>query len=244
MRNSLKKLALEYLEDRLLLNAGDLDGVFAGGKATANSSLGAAQVRALAVQADGKIIAAGQAGGNGSEFALVRWNRNGTLDPGFGSAGEVTTPLGTNGNSAARGVAIQADGKILVAGSAGPGGSQEFALARYTPSGSLDATFGDPVSAIGPQPPQPLRSGSVLTNPGGNASATSVAVTPDGKILVAGSVQPSPFSSASDFALVRYNADGTLDTTFGTGGIVTNRLGDFDAAANTILIVPVGQVSN
>src|SRR5947209_11960304 len=167
MRNSLKKLALERLEDRLLLNAGDLDVIFAGGKATANFSLGAAQVEALAVQADGKIIAAGQAGSNGAEFALARWSRNGTLDPGFGSAGEVTTPLGASGNSAARGVAIQPDGRILVAGSAGPGGSQEFALARYTPGGSLYATFGDPVSQIGPQPPQPLRSGSVLTNPGG-----------------------------------------------------------------------------
>ena len=67
----------------------------------------------------------------------------------------------------------------------------------------------------------------MLTNPGGNASATSVAVAPDGKILVAGSVQPSAFSSASDFALVRYNADGSLDTTFGTGGIVTNQTGGF-----------------
>src|SRR5438445_4125808 len=244
MRSSFGRLTLEYLEDRLLLSAGDLDVVFAGGKATANFSLGQSQVQALAVQADGKIIGAGQVGGNGSGVALARWNRNGTLDPGFGSAGEVTTPLGSSGNSAARGVAIQADGKILVAGAAGPGGSQECGLARYTPSGSLDATFGEPVSQIGPQPPQPLRSGSVLTNLGGNASATSVAVTPDGKIIVAGAVQPSPFSSASDFALVCYNVDGTLDTTFGTGGIVTTRLGDFDAAANTVLIVPVGQVSN
>src|SRR5438552_119633 len=244
MRNSLKKLALEYLEDRLLPSAGDLDVVFAGGKATANFSVGQSQVQALAVQADGKIVAAGQAGSSGSEFALARFNRNGTLDPGFGTAGEVTTLLGSSANSAARGVAIQADGKILVAGFAGPGGSQEFALARYNPNGSLDATFGDPVSPIGPQPPQPLRSGSVLTNPGGNASATSVAVTPDGKIIVAGAVQPSAFSSASDFALVRYNADGSLDTTFGTGGIVTTKLGDFDAGANTILIVPAGQVGN
>src|SRR5438552_18493108 len=145
MRNSLKKRALEYLEHRLLPSAGDLDVVFAGGKATANFSVGQSQVQALAVQADGKIVAAGQAGSSGSEFALARFNRNGTLDPGFGTAGEVTTQLGSSANSAARGVAIQADGKILVAGSAGPGGSQEFALARYNANGSLDATFGDPV---------------------------------------------------------------------------------------------------
>src|SRR5438132_8434267 len=148
MRSSFGRLTLEYLDDRLLLFACDVDVLVLGSFPTRRSSDLAAQVQALAVQADGKIIAAGQAGGNGSEFALARWNHNGTLDPRFGSAGEVTTPLGTNGNSAARGVAIQADGKILVAGSAGPGGSQEFALARYTLSGSLDATFGDPVSQI------------------------------------------------------------------------------------------------
>src|SRR5713226_7566958 len=242
MRRFLGKIALERLEDRLLLSAGDLDVVFAGGKATANFSLGAAQVEALAVQVDGRIVAAGQAGSNGADFALARFNCNGTLDASFGTAGEVASRLGTSPNSVARGLAIQADGKILVAGFAGPGGSQEFALARYNPNGSLDSTFGDPVQQPGPQPPQPLRSGSVLTNPGGNASATSVAVTPDGKIIVAGSVQPSAFSSASDFALVRYNADGSLDTTFGTGGIVTTKLGDFDAGANAVLIV--GQVSN
>src|SRR5690348_6280968 len=115
MRRSFGKLSFEYLEDRLLLSAGDLDVVFAGGKATANFSLGSAQVQALAVQADGRIVAAGQAGGSGSDFALARFNRNGTLDPGFGTAGEVTSHL-SSANSAARGVAIQADGKIVVAG--------------------------------------------------------------------------------------------------------------------------------
>src|SRR5207244_4753700 len=153
MRRFLGKIALErleVLEDRLLLSAGDLDVVFAGGKATANFSLGAAQVQALAVQADGRIVAVGQAGSSGSEFALARFNRNGTLDPSFGTAGEVTTSLGTSPNSVARGLAIQADGKILLAGFAGPGGSQEFALARYNPHGSLDSTFGDPMAQPGP----------------------------------------------------------------------------------------------
>jgi len=114
------RLFIERLEDRLLLSAGDLDVVFAGGKATANFSLGAAQVEALAVQADGRIVAAGQAGSNGADFAMARFNRNGTLDPSLGTAGEVTTSLGTSPNSVARGLAIQADGKILVAGFAGP----------------------------------------------------------------------------------------------------------------------------
>src|SRR5216684_9035248 len=87
-------MRLERLEDRLMLNAGDLDVVFAGGKATANFGLGAAQVEALAVQADGRIVAAGQAGSNGADFALARFNRNGTLDASFGTAGEVASRLG------------------------------------------------------------------------------------------------------------------------------------------------------
>src|SRR5438552_3499956 len=129
--NADAKPSLEPLEDRLMLNAGDLDVVFAGGKATANFSLGAAQAQAIAVQADSKIVAVGQAGGSSSAFALARFNLNGTLDPSFGTGGEVTTKLGPSQNGAATGVVIQPDGKILVAGSAGPGGSQEFAVARY-----------------------------------------------------------------------------------------------------------------
>jgi len=60
----------------------------------------------------------------------------------------------------------------------------------------------------------------------------------DGKIVVAGSFQPGPNSSASDFALASYTASGTLDTTFGTGGKITTKIGDFDAAANQVLVQP------
>src|SRR5947209_4374094 len=137
MRRLFGKLAFEYLEDRLLPSAGDLDVVFAGGKATANFSLGAAQVQALAVQADSKIVAVGQAGSSNSDFALARFNLNGTLDASFGAVGEVTTEFGANQNGVAKDVATQPDGKIIVAGFAGPNGSQEFALARYNPNGSL-----------------------------------------------------------------------------------------------------------
>jgi uncharacterized delta-60 repeat protein len=154
-----QKPLVERLEDRLLLDACDLDVVFAGGRATANFSLGPAQLQVLAVQADGRIVAAGQAGSSNSEFTLARFNRNGTLDASFGSGGEVITSLAAGQNSAARGIAIQPDGKIVVAGFAGVGGSQEFAVARYTSGGTLDATFGS--------------GGIVLTNAGGNASATS-----------------------------------------------------------------------
>src|SRR5437870_6569931 len=79
---------LERLEDRIVPSAGDLDVVFGGGKVTADFSLGQAQIQALAVQANGQIVAAGQAGSGNSEFALARFNLNGTLDANFGSGGE------------------------------------------------------------------------------------------------------------------------------------------------------------
>src|SRR5438132_27108 len=145
------------------------------------------------------------------------------LSRGFGNGGEVLA--GAAGlASAARGVVIQADGKILVAGSAGPAGSEQCALTRFNPDGSPDSTFGS--------------GGTTLTSFGAEASATSLALQADGKIVVAGFFQPGPNSSASDLALARYTASGMLDTTFGTGGKLTTKVSDFDAAANQVLIVP------
>jgi len=156
----------------------------------------------VAVQADGKILVAGvnsHAGDN--DFALARYNRDGSLDASFGQNGKLTTDFGSNeqGNS----VVLLSDGKILVAGSGSSGGS--FALARYTSDGSLDATFdGD---------------GKVATVFGFGNSATLQA---DGKILVAGSVY-SGQSTYYDFALARYNSDGSLDASFdGDGKVVTD----------------------
>src|SRR5438270_12138136 len=83
-------MRLEQLKDRLMLNAGNLDVVFAGGKATASFALGSAQIAALAVDGNRDIVAAGQAGGSNSDIALARFQRNGTLDTSFGTAGEVT----------------------------------------------------------------------------------------------------------------------------------------------------------
>jgi uncharacterized delta-60 repeat protein len=185
-------------------------------------------VHGLAVEPDGRILAVGQAGSPNATFALARFNRNGALDQTFSSGGEVTTGLGSSHNGVAEAVAVQADGKIVVAGFTGPGGSNQVALARYNPDGSLDLPFGN--------------GGLVVTDFGGSALANSVALTADGKILVTGAFQPSPTSSASDFALARYTANGALDTTFGTGGKITTKLGDFDAAANQLLVQADGKI--
>jgi uncharacterized delta-60 repeat protein len=126
----------------------------------------------------------------------------GDLDPSFGGDGRVTTNL-TSGFDAGRAVAIQNDGKIVVAGSAG-GSNGTFAVARYDTDGSLDASFGD--------------HGRLTTDLTRGADlARGVAVQNDGKIVVAGQTG----GTHGKFALVRYDADGTLDTTFGGDGTVT-----------------------
>jgi uncharacterized delta-60 repeat protein len=124
----------------------------------------------------------------------------GNLDATFGTSGIVTTDFSsTNDNGAA--AALQADGKIIVAGTT----ASDFALARYNTDGSLDNTFGV--------------NGKVVTSIAINGDqATSVAIQPDGKII-AGGVSYNVSSTLNDFALVRYNTDGSVDTSFGNNGI-------------------------
>src|SRR5262249_2776322 len=160
--------------------------------------------------------------------ALARYDLNGSLDTTFGSGGMVMTMVGLGNNAVAKAVAIQSDGQIVLAGFAGPSNNQEFALARYNSDGGLDASFGP--------------AGLVQTGLGGNAGGSSVALTSDGKIVLGGSVEPVASSSASDFALARYNADGSLDNSFGSAGIVTTDLGDFSAGINKVLVEPDGKV--
>jgi len=141
------------------------------------------------------------------DFALVRYNANGSLDTTFDGDGKVTTAIGTNGDYGYS-VTVQPDGKILVAGSSDTDSLADFALVRYNADGSLDTTFdGD---------------GKVTTAIGtGIDTGYSVVLQPDGKILVAGSCVGSNY----DFALVRYNADGSLDTSFSGDGKVTTAIG-------------------
>ena len=174
-------------------------------------------------QADGKILAA--MGSRWGDFGLVRYDSNGKLDTTFGDispydpsqhTGQVTTDFDNGSGDGASSMVIQSDGKILLAGSS----NNHFALARYNSNGSLDTSFdGD---------------GKVTTNFGGDqGNWNSITLQPDGKILVAGCTlnnQNMPYNSY-DFALARYNVDGSLDTTFGGGlGLVTTELGAIDQA--------------
>ena len=133
----------------------------------------------------------------------------GSLDAGFGTGGKVLTAVGS-GSDDANAVALQSDGKIVVAGYSFNGANNDFALVRYNTDGSLDTSFdGD---------------GKVITAIGTTSdAATAVAIQSDGKIVAAG-------VGGNTFALVRYNTDGSLDMSFGTGGKVTTAIGSGDIA--------------
>jgi uncharacterized delta-60 repeat protein len=192
---------------------GSLDTSLAGGRVVMNVGASDDYAYAMAVQADGKILIAGRVADNLGDFAVVRLERDGTPDATFGDGGKVTTPVGS-GSDTAYAVAVQPDGKIVVAGTAFVEGTgQDFALVRYMPDGSLDTTFG---------------AGGKVTTAFTNDSDTAYAVLvePDGKILVAGDANLGTSSTGVDFALARYDANGQLDATFGSGGKTTTPIAD------------------
>lgn len=204
---------------------GSLDSTFNGsGKVTTDIAGGSDQGYGVVIQTDGKIIVAGTgATGGGYDFAVVRYNSNGSLDTSFGGTGKVTVPVGSgvdNGYS----VALQADGKVVVAGTA-EGSPFRIGVVRLNANGTLDATFNG--------------SGKVITAIGSSASGNAVRVQEDGKIVVAGGANTT---GNGDVALVRYNSDGSLDTSFGGTGVVTTAIGTSHEFAKHLAIQPDGKI--
>ena len=170
-----------------------------------------ASAAAVAIQRDGKVVAVGRSTGR---FALARYTLRGRLDPAFGRGGKVLTDFGARSDGYANAVAIQPDGKVVVAGDVFRG-TDFFGLARYNADGTLDRSFG--------------QGGRVLTKVGAfNSHASALIVQPDGKLVVAGMAFVAP---DGDFALVRYTTDGKLDPTFGRGGVVVTDAGNAWALA-------------
>jgi len=141
-----------------------------------------------------------------SDFALVRYNPDGSLDTLFGSGGKEVSEVASAPFSSAS-IVLLVDGKLMLAGGEYTSGTTngDFVLARFNADGSLDTSFGT--------------GGAVTTDfDGGNDGSWTAAFQADGKILVGGQAS---VGSDTDFALARYNANGTLDTTFGSGGKTT-----------------------
>src|SRR5438094_2375528 len=216
---------------------GDLDPTFGtGGMMMTDLSRSTDIDNAVAVQADGKLVVVGQTykqnDYSDEDFVVTRYNTNGTLDNTFGVGGKVRTDF--PGLAAVpSSVVIQPDGKIVVAGGAFPLFTflGNFEVVRYNPNGSLDTSFGN--------------GGIVTTNFPEGSYASSVALQADGKVIAAGTVfvdfvigEPSN----TDFALARYNSDGTPDTSFGNGGQVSTDFFGMEDDAFSVLIQPDGKI--
>jgi uncharacterized delta-60 repeat protein len=215
-----------------LLGGGALDTTFgSGGSGMVALSFGAGhddEVSALVMQA-GEYVLAGESfadtNGNGN-FAAARFTSGGVLDTSFGNAGVASFDFA--GQSSAQAVAIQPDGRIIAAGGNG-GGAGSFALARYNPDGSLDPSFGS--------------FGRVTTVVGLGASANAMQLQPDGRIVTAGQYYYTNVNgNVFGFALARHNANGSLDTSFGTGGKVTTSFGPFEDMATGLALQADGKI--
>ena len=199
--------------------SGKLDTGFDGdGKVVTNLSDQSFEfTRGMALQADGKVVLVGTTDdGDNRNFAAVRFNADGSIDTTFGTNGRVVIDFGGMGNlgreDMANAVAIQDDGKIVIGGSTrSVTGNPIYAAVRLNPDGSFDTTFdADGKVAID------------LIDPGSANEVIAVLIQPDGKIVLVGE-GPSATGAANDedFAAVRLNPDGSLDTAFGTGGKVS-----------------------
>ena len=208
------------------LTPGDLDPGF-GTAGVALADFENESNSAMAVQADGKIVCVGSAstGGLDDNVAVTRFNADGTLDTGFGAAGLVETDLGSAWDHG-RAVAIQSDGKIVVAAMTLTT-SSDIAVVRYLTNGDLDPSFGT--------------GGMVITDISGATSEepSSIAIQSDGKIVVGGWITPTTYW---DFGVLRYTTSGELDVSFGADGVVTTDMNGGHERITSLAIQSDGKI--
>ncbi len=205
---------------------GDLDLTFGGtGKVTTDIGGSDDSGSGVVVQSDGKIILAGTStNGSSSYFTVVRYKIDGSLDTSFNGIGKVATSI-SNGDNYARSVALQSDGKIVVAGSSGVTSNPDFAVLRYNTNGTLDTTFNG--------------TGTVTTEfIGADDHANSVVIQSNGKIVLAGNSN----GNNTRFALARYNANGSLDTSFNGTGKVTTAIGIYSDSIQSATLQSDGKI--
>jgi uncharacterized delta-60 repeat protein/LPXTG-motif cell wall-anchored protein len=192
---------------------GTLDTAFDGdGKVTTDIGTNTDDYgKSVGIQADGKIVVAGESNSGGvPDFAVVRYNPDGTLDTAFDGDGKVTTDIGTNSFDSGNAVAVLADGKIIVAGYSLAGGTNDFAVVRYNSDGSLDTSFGT--------------AGKTITDIDSSSDdyGNAVVVQPSGKIVVAGT---SGSGGLYKIAVARYSGTPvTAPTTTTTVAVTTTTI--------------------
>lgn len=226
------------MRNAVVVNPGDLDPTFGvGGKVITQVGVvnGEDFGNAMALQNDGKIVVAGNSTNRdtGTDYAIARYNADGSIDASFGSGGKVFTSIGINqiNSEWITDIAIQSDGKIVAVGTTSD--FNAFVTVRYNSDGSLDNGFGD--------------GGKTLTSPTNSyCTATSVALQSDGSIVVAGYASVNSVTSVSnDFALVRYGRNGNLDASFGTSGIVITHMSagkNIESRINSLVIQADGKI--
>lgn len=190
-------------------NAADFDSSFGeGGYTLSQAGTANAEAYGMAIQPDGKVLVSGHVRHNNlNVFGMLRYNTNGTIDTSFGDNGLAATPIAQGGFS--KDVLLLDDGKIIQAGHVFSGGSYHAAVVCYLPSGELDTSFGT--------------NGIAHANPMNNCE--SVDIQSNGKIILGGFIN-------DNFGLCRMNADGSVDTGFGTNGYVMTLINDLYGVAS------------
>jgi uncharacterized delta-60 repeat protein len=214
------------------VDASQLDATFgSGGIVTTQVGGGRDYAVALAQQTDGRIVVAGTTwNGNDMDFLLLRYNANGSLDPTLGGGGIVRTPV-TAFNDWTTSMALQTDGKIIVAGYSILASGQDAVLVRYNTDGSLDTSFGG-------------GDGKVILGIRRNDFFHGVAVQGDGRIVAVGSTTGADGGNSdaqTSLVLVRFNPDGSLDASFGQGGTVLSSIGNH-AIGYALILQPDGRI--
>jgi uncharacterized delta-60 repeat protein len=220
--------SVEQLDARILLSGGTFNPNFGvGGLVTSNFG-GQDFASGVATQANGKIVVAGEAyqPSGSAQLVVSRYNMNGTLDASFGAGGKVLTLLGSKEGFASE-VAIRGNGKIVVATEAVDPvtSAYDLAVVQYNSNGSLDSSFGS--------------DGSVLTGLGGghNFFLGGIALAPGGRVIVVGSAYVG-FTQPVGLTVIECNSNGSLNASFGSGGIVTTT--SFQSASGQSFTQPTG----
>jgi uncharacterized delta-60 repeat protein len=204
---------------------GRLDTTFGnGGKVTTPLGAHSDIANEMILQPDGKIVTAGYCYTGNNDFCMARYDSSGMIDFNFGNSGKVITAIGTSDDHI-NALMLQSDGKLIAAGYCS-GGNNDFCMARYNANGNIDMTFGSV--------------GKVITSIGsGNDQVNALILQSDGKLVAAGSCYGG---GNNDFCMARYDANGSLDITFGSAGKVISGIGSGNDQINALILQSNGKL--